>query len=81
MSHSFYNLVVHAVFSTKDWQPLIKPEIETRIHYLIRNCLRDLECKVIEINGTKNHLHILFNQNPNKSVTEIIKNIKGNSSH
>ena len=41
----------------------------------------DLECKVIAINGTENHIHILFNQNPKRSIADTIKSIKGNSSH
>ena len=81
MAHSFCNLVIHVVFSTKDWQPLIRPEIEIRIHSHIKKCLSDLDCKAIAVNGTENHLHILFNQNPNRGTAEIIKNIKGNSSH
>ena len=27
------------------------------------------------------HIHILFLQTPNKSIAEIVKNLKGNSSH
>ena len=81
MAHSFYNLNIHTVFSTKDWQPLIKPQVESKIHSHIKHCLYELDCKCIEINGTENHIHLLFNQNPNKSIAEIIKNVKGNSSH
>ena len=81
MAHSFYNLIVHVVFSTKDWQPLIKTKIKTQIHSQLKKCLLDLECPTIAINGTENHIHILFYLCPNRSIAEVMKNIKGNSSH
>ena len=81
MPLSFCNLIVHVIFSTKDRQPLIRQEIESRIHSYIKQCLHDLECQYLAINGVENHIHILFSQNPNRSIAEIIKNIKGNSSH
>ncbi|MEA3476293.1 MAG: transposase [Candidatus Cloacimonadota bacterium] len=43
--------------------------------------LEDLECGVRIINGTKDHLHALFLLNQNKSIKEIIKNVKGETSH
>jgi putative transposase len=33
------------------------------------------------VNGMPDHVHLLFLQNPSRAMTEIIKNIKGNSSH
>ncbi len=42
---------------------------------------KDFQCQVCAINGVMNHVHILFLLNPNFSVKDILKNIKGESSH
>ena len=38
-------------------------------------------CIVKIINGMPDHVHCLFQQNPNRSVTEIVKHLKGVTSH
>jgi putative transposase len=82
MSHSLVKLWTHAVFSTKDRMNLIIPAKEKEIHNYIKSLLyKDLGCPWREINGTTDHLHLLFLQNPEKSIAEIIKHVKGSSSH
>ncbi|WP_228520533.1 transposase [Flavobacterium sp. CSZ] len=43
--------------------------------------LTELECPVRIINGMPDHVHVLFLQNPEKTITDIVKQIKGSSSH
>lgn len=38
-------------------------------------------CPVAAVNGMPDHVHLLFMQNPKLSVTDIIKQVKGNTSH
>ena len=38
-------------------------------------------CPVRVINGMPDHLHCLFLLNPQKSIAEIIKQVKGSTSH
>jgi putative transposase len=81
MSHSFYKIWQHVVFSTKDRAPLIPKEKEKIIYQYLTDQLLELNCPVRIINGTVDHIHLLFLQNPQKSVSEVIKQIKGSSSH
>ena len=81
MGHSYTKLWTHVVFSTKNRDHLILPSFELQLHNHIRAHLIEMGCSTRIINGTTDHLHILFLQNPNKSIAEILKNIKGNSSH
>jgi len=79
--HSFYKIWLHVIFSTKDREPLITKEKEQAIYNFIAEQLRELNCPVRIINGIQDHIHLLFLQNPQKSIAEIIKQIKGSSSH
>lgn len=81
MSHSFYKIWLHVVFSTKDREPLISNEKEKIVYKYIAEQLKECGCPVRIINGMPDHVHLLFLQNPQKSVAETIKQIKGSSSH
>jgi REP element-mobilizing transposase RayT len=41
----------------------------------------DLKCYVQAINGMPDHLHVLYLLNANYAVKDILKNLKGESSH
>ena len=82
MSHSLIKIWIHGVFSTKDRTSLINNNLETELYEHIKKKLEeDLDCKVRAINGTEDHIHLLFLLSPNFSVGDIFKNIKGESSH
>jgi putative transposase len=81
MPHSFNKIWIHAIWSTKNREPLISEKVENKIHNILRDELIELGCPVRIINGMPDHVHSLFLLNPQKSVTDIIKYTKGSSSH
>ncbi|MNK60745.1 Transposase IS200 like protein [compost metagenome] len=81
MSQSFTKLWIHAIWATKNRQELIDFSIEKNLYDFIRQELIELGCPVRTINGMPDHVHVLFLQNPQKTITDIVKQIKGSSSH
>jgi len=82
MSHSLVKIWIHLIFGTKNSEPLIIPKYEKQLHNHIKEKLeKDFDCLVRIINGIADHIHILFLLSPNYSVSDIVKNIKGESSH
>jgi putative transposase len=81
MSHSFSKIWVHAIWSTKERDLLIKPKIEPLLHDYLGEQLRELGCFVKIINGMPDHIHCLFMLNREKSIADVIKQVKGASSH
>jgi putative transposase len=81
MPHSFFRIWLHLVFSTKDRELLIHLDREEIIYNFIESQLNAMDCPVKIINGVADHLHILYLQNPHKTISETIKQIKGSSSH
>jgi REP element-mobilizing transposase RayT len=81
MPHSYNKIWIHAIWSTKDRKPLIHPTVETKIHQFIAEQLREQGCPVRIINGMPDHIHCLFLLSPQKSIAEVVKQIKGSSSH
>ena len=81
MSHSYNKIWIHAIWATKERTPLINSVAEHKVHQYIAEQLREFGCPVRIINGMSDHIHCLFLLNPQKSMAEVIKQIKGSSSH
>ncbi|RKR10328.1 REP element-mobilizing transposase RayT [Flavobacterium sp. 90] len=81
MSHSFTKLWIHAIWATKNRQELIDYFIEEKVFNYIREELIELGCPVRIINGMPDHVHVLFLQNPQKTISDLMKQVKGGSSH
>jgi len=60
---------------------LIHQNVEQTIYQFISEQLRELGCPVRIIHGMPDHIHCLFLLSPQKSIAEVIKQIKGSSSH
>jgi len=81
MSHSYYKIWIHAIWATKFRKPLIHKNIEPKLHQFISDQLREIGCPVRIINGMPDHIHCLFLLSPQKSIADVVKQIKGSSSH
>jgi len=81
MSHSCTKLWIHAIWATKNRKELIDSSIEKRIYNYIDDELVELGCPVKIINGMPDHIHVLFLLNPQKSISDVIRQAKGGSSH
>ena len=81
MSHSFNKIWIHAIWSTKDRLPLIHVNTEKKIYEYMSNQFIEYGCPLRIVNGMPDHVHSLFLLNPLKSITDIIKQVKGSTSH
>ena len=81
MPHSFNKIWIHAIWATKDRSPLIQTVIEKKIFNCMINEFTGQSCPVRIINGTTDHVHSLFLLNPQKAITDVIKQVKGSTSH
>ena len=78
---SFWRLYYHLVWSTKNREPLITPEIEKRLYAYIVHKAAELECYVYAINGWHDHVHLIIAIPPKQAVADVVKHLKGASSH
>lgn len=81
MRHNKLALYVHLVWSTWDRQRLITAEIEERLHHLLHSEANRLSCKVLAINGVEDHVHLLLEMPPTLCIADLVKSLKGTSSH
>jgi putative transposase len=81
MSHSLHKIWIHAIWATKERQPLISFKFEKSIYDNMYKEFVESGCTVRIINGMPDHVHCLFLLNPQKSIADIIKQVKGGTSH
>jgi len=70
----------HTVFSTKNREDLISPELEERLYPFMGGIARDLKCSLLTIGGVSNHVHLLLRYPPDLSHSDMLRHIKSRSS-
>jgi putative transposase len=80
MANTYSNLLYHIVFSTKNRQPMIQPSFRDELEKYIAGIIKAEDCSLVEIGGMPDHLHIVARFRPDRSVSEMVRLIKANSS-
>ena len=80
MPQSFASLHVHIIFSTKNREPFLSPDIETRLYEYIGGILRADGASLIAAGGMPDHIHLLISLTRDHSLAGVARLIKANSS-
>jgi putative transposase len=80
MPQSLSAILIHLVFSTKNREPFITPSIETELHPYMAKIFRELKSLSLTIDGTSDHVHILFSLGRVIKVSDLIEEVKTESS-
>jgi len=80
MSRTFTNLLTHLVFSTKNREPIIAPDLKPELYAYLAGLTRELKGKAYGINGTSDHIHMLISLPPIVSISDALRFLKSNSS-
>jgi REP element-mobilizing transposase RayT len=78
---TYTQLFVHCVWATWDRLPLITPIYEAQLYASIADKSGELGCKVMAIGGIDNHVHLLVDLPATLTVAQLLKEVKGVSSH
>ena len=81
MGHTYTNLMVHGVFSTKHRQPLLSAEIMPELIKVVGGILRKRDSKLLAMNGMEDHVHLLAIFHPARSTSELFRDMKAVSSN
>lgn len=80
MANTYSQVYLHFVFAVQNRLSLIDPAWEVALHKYISGIAENNGHKVLEINGTENHIHLFVGYNGNQSVPELMKDVKRSSS-
>ncbi len=80
MAHSFTALHFHIIFSTKQRQPFLTPDIKPRLFAYMGGMIRTMDGTALLINGPGDHLHILTTLPSKLSIADFLRELKADSS-
>lgn len=81
MRRSKIVIPLHLVWATHERLPLIHPEWQEELYSRIRLELTKLQVDTLAIGGVSNHIHLAIRLPATRTVAEIMKQVKGASSH
>lgn len=80
MANTYTQLYVHVIFAVKGRSNIISNEWEEKLYMYITGIVTNKNQKLLMINGMPDHLHILIGLNPNCALSDLVRDIKSNSS-
>ena len=78
--HCSFELHVHLVFVTKYRRKVFTPTIIQHLRLIFAKICRDFDAQLVEIEGERDHVHLLINYPPKIAVSKLVNSLKGASS-
>ncbi len=80
MANTYNQIYIHIVFSVKGRQNLIQKKWQEELNKYITGIINSKGQKLFAIGGMPDHIHILISINPNITISDLVRDVKANSS-
>ena len=80
MANTYTQIHIHSVFAVKYRMRLIQNKWKDELYKYITGIIQNHKHKLLIINGMADHVHVLFGMRPTQSLSDLMQDIKGNSS-
>jgi len=80
MANTYTSLHYHIIFSTKNREPWISPDVEERVWKFLGGIARENKMKALQIGGRPDHVHLALALRPTQCVSDALQLLKGGSS-
>lgn len=80
MSNTYTQIHIQAVFAVQNRQCIIDKAWKDELFKYITGIIQKNNHKLLAINGMPDHIHILFGMRPTQSLSNLMQDIKGDSS-
>ena len=80
MPQSLSSILIHLIFSTKNREPFLTPEIDAELYPYMASIFKALKSPAYIINGTTDHLHTLFSLSRVVTIADVVEEVKTESS-
>ena len=81
MANTYTQLYAQIIFTPKGRQNLIHEHIKYDLYKYIVGIIKNKNQKPIIINGMSDHIHILIGFSPDISISDLVRDIKSNSTN
>lgn len=80
MANTYTQIHIQVVFAVKYRAGLISKEWKDELYKYITGIVQNNGHKLLAINGMEDHIHVFFGMRPVQSLSDLLQDIKGNSS-
>ena len=80
MANTYTQIHIQAVFTVQNRNCIILNSWKDELYKYISGIVNSNNHKLLAINGMPDHIHILFGFRPSQSLSDLMQDIKGNSS-
>lgn len=80
MANTYTQIHLHTIFAVKYRESIIRDSWKDELYRYITGIVQSNKHKMIAINGMPDHIHLLVGIRPTQSISELLQDIKGNSS-
>jgi REP element-mobilizing transposase RayT len=80
MANTYTQVHIHAVFAVQNRISLIQKQWQEELYKYISGVVANNGHKLLQIGGMPDHVHVLFGMRPVQSLSDLMQDIKGNSS-
>jgi putative transposase len=70
------DMKAHLVLTTKYRRKVFTSEMLIRLDEILSDLCQKWDCKLIEVNGEEDHIHLLFQYYPQMDLSKFVNNIK-----
>jgi putative transposase len=78
---AYYKLFYHFTWATRNRLPLITSNVESVLLRYLRNKCLEFGYKLLALNCTEDHVHLLLELTPTIVLADVAKKLKGSSAH
>jgi len=80
MANTYTQIHLQLIFAVQNRISIISNSWEDRLYMYITGIIQNHQHKVLAINGMLDHIHILIGMRPNQSISDLLQDVKGDSS-
>lgn len=80
MANTYTQIHIHFVFAVKFRDGIINSQWKNTLYKYITGTIHNNNHKLLAINGTSDHIHILIGLRPSQSISDLMKDVKQSSS-
>ena len=80
MTHTYFAVYEHIVFSTKGRREYFTPQVEKELFPYLAKALENQGCRAVIVGGHQNHVHLLVGMPKETATPDLVKEIKRSSS-
>ena len=80
-SHAKYDLKVHLIWITKYRKPVLYGQVAVELRRIVRQICEEYEVEIVKGNVAVDHVHLFVSFPPSVSISNLMKSVKGRSSH